>query len=53
MKMRDSKKRLVEQHAYKSYQTNAAQEFYEEDVAEEEEASESGAKGILVNKKQF
>ena len=52
--MRESKKRLIEQHAYKSYQTNAAQEFYEtEDSLDEDEINDSSTKGILINKKQF
>jgi len=54
MKMRESKKRLIEQHAYKSYQMNAAQEFYDtDDLLDEEANNDSSTKGILVNKKQF
>lgn len=51
-KMRSSKRRLIEQHAYKSYQSNAAQEFYDTEESIDEEDSLS-TKGILVNKKQF
>lgn len=53
-KMRISKKRLIEQYAIKSYQTNAAQEFYEE--TEEDLLDEDGSsdlKGILLNKKHY
>lgn len=54
-KMRDSKKRLIEQHAYKMYQQNAAQELFDsEDLYnEEDELSDGSAKGILINKKQY
>lgn len=55
LKMRESKKRLIEQHALKQYQVNAAQEFYntDEDLLDEEESNDGSAKGILINKKQF
>lgn len=54
-KMRESKRRLIEQHAYKMYQTNAAQEFYEseQEFLDEEEQNDGSAKGILINKNQF
>ncbi len=54
-KMRDSKRRMTEQRAIKSYQTNAAQEFYddtEEDISDEENR-QNDLKGILLNKKHF
>lgn len=55
MKMRESKKRLIEQHALKQYQVNVAQEFYanDEEDYDEDEANDASAKGILINKKQF
>ena len=53
-KMRQSKKRLVEQTALKQYQNNAAQEFHEEVFDEESgEMASSDLKGILLNKKHY
>lgn len=55
-RMRTAKKRLVEQIALKSYQTNAAQEFYEEieeDLEEEFEEGSEDLKGILLNKRHY
>jgi hypothetical protein len=53
-KMRESKKRMIEQHAIKSYQTNASQEFYEESEEEmADEESHNDLKGILLNKRHF
>jgi hypothetical protein len=53
-KMRESKKRMIEQQAIKSYQTNAAQEFYDEpedDLSEDE--GHNDLKGILLNKRHY
>jgi hypothetical protein len=56
-KMRRSKMRLVEQHAYKTYKVNANQEMLDssnKDADEEDdEESSNSTKGILINKKHF
>ena len=53
-KMRESKKRMIEQEAIKSYQTNAAQEFYDESEDEfSEEEGHHDLKGILLNKRHY
>ncbi len=53
-KMRQSKKRLIEQQALKQYQTNAAQEFHDEVFDEETgELANADLKGILLNKKHY
>ena len=54
-KMRESRKRIIEQHAINSYQKNASQEFYEEsdDDLLEEERGQGEFKGILFNKKHY
>ncbi|MBD66841.1 MAG: hypothetical protein CME62_16680 [Halobacteriovoraceae bacterium] len=55
-KMRQSKRRIIEQHAFKTYIASAACEIYEVDDSaddDEETLDASGTKGILVNKKQF
>lgn len=56
-KMRKSKMRLVEQHAYKTYKVNANQEMIDSsnrDVDEDDdEESSNSTKGILINKKHF
>lgn len=54
-RMRSAKRRLIEQTAIKSYQTNASQEFLEEteEEIESEEHSTNDLKGILLNKKHF
>ncbi len=53
-RMRDSKKRLTEQVAMKSYKTSASQEFHhatDEEILDEDYSND--LRGILVNKKQY
>lgn len=53
-KMRESKKRMIEQEAIKSYQNSASQEFYEESDDElPDEENQQGLKGILLNKRHY
>ncbi len=54
-KLKSSKKRLIEQVAFKSYQSNAAQEFHDmnDDDLLEEENSSKDLKGILLNKRHY
>jgi hypothetical protein len=54
-KMRKSKMRLVEQHAYKVYKKNANQELIDssQELEEDEEEVSNSTKGILINKKHY
>lgn len=54
-RMRAAKKKLIEQVAIKSYQTNSSQEFYDEveDDSDEGEESSNDLKGILLNKRHY
>lgn len=55
-RLKDAKRKMIEQVAIKSYQVNAAQEFYDipdEDIDLESDEPTDELKGILLNKKHY
>ena len=55
-KMRDSKKKLIRQDAFKTYQTSSTQTYNSSSLEEEDESDASDtteSRGILVNKRHY